>query len=473
MRHPLLLLLLIYCSCALAQGSNNETGLYFVGFRDKDATPFTTDEPRAYLSDRALLRRAKHGAPITTLDLPVDPAYQNGALATGAKLWATSRWMNGVVMEAAGPQITALRALPYVDTIYYVAPVQYDRPGPRPRIPNLDRPAPDFDPVPVDRRFYGFGWENLRRMRGDSLHRIGYRGRGVLVAVFDGGFPDVNYKEFLGYHRNEQVPASYDLVEQDSTALDGSAHGATVLSTMAAHHPLFLIGTAPDARYVLFKTENGRGEHRMEEINYAIALEIADSIGVDLVNSSLGYTTFTDEAMNYRYTDLDGRRSPASIAADHAFARGMVVVTSAGNNGGDKWKYIGIPADARGAFSIGALNDTDDERAYFSSFGPTADGRTKPDVSAPGVRIPAVSANGKGITGANGTSLSAPLVSGLLACLLQAVPDATNRELLEAVRQTASRASNPDNERGYGLPDFGAAYRWLMARRPPPDGDTN
>lgn len=464
MRHLLLLLSLSLSLSLSAQRPTTETGMYMVSFADKSGTPFTTDDPGVYLSERALLRRAAHGAEITRADLPVSPAYVDAVAETGATLWLKSKWLNGVVVAAAGPQVEALRELDFVTGVELVAPVQYERASVRPVVPELLRPAPKVDAVPVEERFYGYGWRNLEQMRGDSLHRRGFRGKGVLVAVLDGGFPNVNYKEFLGYADPATVPGNYDLVEQDSTAMDGSTHGATVLSTMAANHPFFFIGTAPEATYVLFKTENGRGEHRLEEINYAVALEIADSIGVDVANSSLGYTTFGIKSMNYRFQDLDGKTSPASRAITLAFERGMIVVTSAGNSGADKWKHIGIPADPPEAFAVGALN-RDGSRAYFSSFGPTADGRTKPDVSALGVEVAAVAANGRGLTAANGTSLASPLVAGLVACLRQAVPDATNQELLDAVRATADQAAEPDNERGHGRPDFAAAYRRLMAAR--------
>ena len=452
-------IIILSVSRASAQASD-AVGLYFVGFHDKAGTPFQVDEPTAFLSERALARRAKAGSEVTETDLPISPAYEQAVLDAGADIWLRSRWMNGVVVRGNKKLIDQVATLPFVDTVFYAAPFQYDRPARRPAPARFTQPAPRVESVPVSPIFYGFGYKDLARMNGDSLHALGFRGRGVLVAVFDGGFPSVGYKDFLGYDQPEAVPGNYDLVEQDSTALDGSTHGATVLSTMAAHHPFFFIGTAPEARYLLFKTENSRGEHRMEELNYAIALEMADSAGVDLVNSSLGYTTFTDTSMNYAYADLDGKTSPASVAIGRAFERGMVIVTSAGNNGADDWHHIGIPADAPDAFSIGALGP-DDERAYFSSFGPTADGRVKPDVSGPGVMIAAVASNGQGMTAANGTSLSAPLVTGLIACLMQAVPEATNREILDAIRATASQASEPDASLGYGKPDFAAAYRYL------------
>ena len=460
------LLAVISSLCAVAQ-TDGSRGLYFVGFADKAGTPFSVDAPEAFLSERALDRRNKVGMPITEEDLPISPDYEAAVVAEGVDIWLRSKWMNGVVVTATEEQLESIRSLDFVDTTYFAAPLQYQRTVSQPRPTDFGQPAPVVGSVPVNETFYGFGYKDLSRMNGDSLHRLGYRGKGILVAVFDGGFPSVEYKDFLGYDQPEAVPGNYDLVEQDSTALDGSTHGATVLSTMAAHHPFFFIGTAPEAKYLLFKTENSRGEHRMEEVNYAIALEMADSVGVDLVNSSLGYTTFTDHSMDYTYDDLDGRTSPASVAIGRAFARGMVIVTSAGNNGADEWKYIGIPADAPDAFSIGAL-DASDDRAYFSSFGPTPDGRIKPDVSGPGVMVAAVASNGQGMTGANGTSLSAPLVTGLMACLMQAVPEATNQQLLDAVRATANLADSPDESLGYGKPDFAAAYRYLLQelRRP-------
>ena len=463
---PLYILLaasVLFAASLGAQG-RTETGMYFVGFADKAGTLGSIDNPATFLSEKALLRRALHQAPVTEVDLPLSENYVSAVQETGVKLWLKSKWMNGVVVAAAGPQLDELRALPFVDTAYYVAPVQYDRPSTKPDIPSFDRPSPRPDTIPVSESFYGYGWRNIKGMNGDSLHAWGFRGQDVLVAVFDGGFPFVNYKYFLGYEEDAQVPANYDVVQQDSTALDGGTHGATVLSTMATFRPFLFVGTAPAARYLCFTTENSQGEHRLEEINYAVALELADSAGVDVVNSSLGYSTFGEESMNYTYEDLTGTVSPASRAATLAFRRGMIVVTSAGNSGADPWKYISVPADSPEIFAIGALN-RDGSRAYFSSIGPTPDGRIKPDVSALGVEVAAMTGSGRAVTAANGTSLASPLVTGLIACLRGAVPDATNQEILDAIRNTADQADSPGPERGYGQPDFAAAYRQLMRPR--------
>lgn len=461
-----LALFLMFPSLATAQDKADKEGMYFVGFADKVGTPYSIDAPEAFLSPRSLARRAKHNSPVTELDLPVSPEYVKGVAKTGGTIWLRSRWMNGVVVRATAKQVKAIGKLAYVDTTYYTAPAQYRRGAGVAAVPRLVGTPPSKTEVPVTETFYGRGYRNLVRMGGDSLHRQGFRGAGMLVAVLDGGFPKVGFPGFLGYPNDSYVPAGWDVVEQDGDPYDGGTHGAVVLSTMAARHPFFIVGMAPDAQYLVFKTENGRGEHRQEEINFAVALEVADSLGVDVTNSSLGYTQFDDKAMNYTYDDMNGRVSPASVAIDLAFARGMICVTSAGNSGSSKWHYISAPADAAQAFSIGALNNNDDRRASFSSFGPTADGRVKPDVSAPGVRIVAVDGGGQGFTAANGTSLSSPLVCGLVTCLWQAFPTATNQEILDAVRQTASRSDDPDEAIGYGLPDFGAAYARLKTRYP-------
>ena len=246
MRNSLLLLALILTAALSAQATTG-TGLYFIGFTDKAVDeadyPYSIDRPEEFLSPRALSRRAKHGAVVTELDLPINPAYETELRELGLPIWLRSKWMNGVVIAATPEEYAMVRELPFVDSTYYAAPLQYERSSPVPLQPRLDRPAPRVGPVPVSEKFYGFGWKNLTHLGGDSLHQQGFRGAGVLVAVFDGGFPDVGYKDFLGYDQAAAVPANYDFVEQDTTALDGSTHGATVVSTMAAHHPFFFIGT--------------------------------------------------------------------------------------------------------------------------------------------------------------------------------------------------------------------------------------
>ena len=233
---------------------------------------------------------------------------------------------------------------------------------------------------------------------------------------------------------------------------------------MAANKPGILVGSAPDANYICIKTEDTRGEYRLEECHWVAGLEYADSIGADIVNSSLGYTTFSDRKMNYDYKDLDGETAMTSIAADIAVSKGMVVVTSAGNEGNSKWKYLGTPADGKEIFSIGATNK-EGERAGFSSVGPTADGRIKPDVAAMGSWVAVASPSSYRVGIGSGTSFSSPLVTGMVACLMEAFPEKTTKEILDAVRQSGSQHDSPDNELGHGVPDFLKAYNILKNAR--------
>lgn len=439
--------------------------LYWVQFSDKVGSPYGIEQADRFLSAAALQRRARHGQAVTEQDLPLSTDYLGATAATGARIWLRSRWLNGVTIIADEATLARVQALPFVDTTYFTGPAaapEYQRSRGTQALPGALLPPPDS----AGRVYYGASYANIAKLRGDSLLGRGYRGQGITVAVLDGGFPLVNYKEFLGYESDDALPLGFDLVEQDGFAFDGSAHGSTVLSVMAARHPFILMGTAPEATYICIKTENTRGEYRQEEINWAVGLEIADSLGADVVNSSLGYTTFTDQRMNYAHANLDGRTSPASRAADLAYARGMIVVNSAGNEGGGDWRLIGIPADAAGVVAVGAI-DSDGQRAFFSSFGPSADGRVKPDLVAPGVRVPAISTTGSGLGLSSGTSLAAPLISGLIASLWQAFPERSNADILDAVRRSCDRYAQPSPDYGYGLPDFAKAYRLLAAQTAP------
>jgi subtilisin family serine protease len=232
-------------------------------------------------------------------------------------------------------------------------------------------------------------------------------------------------------------------------------HGTEVLSCIAANYQDFK-GTAYDATFVLAVTEDVRSEFRIEEYNWLLAAEFADSVGVDIIHSSLGYSVFGKEpSMNYTYEDLDGNTATITQAVNLARDRGILVVTSAGNEGNSDWKYITAPADARGILTVGAVRE-DYTRASFSSVGPTADGRIKPDVMALGSGTAVMFGNG-GISQSNGTSYAAPLVAGLAAGLWQANPDWTNIDVINAIKYTSSRALNPDAQFGYGIPDFTVA----------------
>ncbi len=433
-------------------------GFYWVTFKNKTGTPFSIKKPEAFLSEKAIARRKKIEAPITEQDLPVNPQYVTQLANTGVTVQYTSRWFNAATIIATAETLKKVEKLPFVSGVTYTgkAPVNTKK-GPEGNF-EAERKA-----TPIDSLHYGYADQQISQLNGHRLHALGYMGTGITVAVLDGGFTSADkHYVFDSLNLKKQIVPARDFVDNDWQVCESSSHGTQVLSVMAANLPGVLVGGAPKASYVLVKTEDVRTEYHVEEYNWIAGLEYADSLGADIVNSSLGYTTFSDKDMDYKYSDLNGMSS-ASQAAEFATARGMIVVNSAGNEGGGDWKYVGVPADSKGAFSIGAVTSKG-ERAGFSSFGPTADGRIKPDVSAPGARVMAASASSNQIRSTSGTSLSAPMISGMLAALWSAFPEKTNAEIMDAVRKSGNQADNPDNELGYGIPDFLKAYELLKGK---------
>jgi serine protease AprX len=444
-----------------AQEAANNLKFFWVSFADKADSPYSVERPEEFLSARAIARRAQRGIPVTAEDLPPNPAYVEALAAKGALIHHTSRWLNAATILIAEEQIVPIADLPFVDTIFYAGPA-YDR-------REQQRPPVQMDSL-LSRRVedepYGHGATQIRLLKGDTLHQLGYTGSSKLIAVLDGGFIGVEESPFFDSLRaaGRLLPGRNFVNEGHPYAL--STHGSKVLSTMASNVPGVLVGTAPGAAYVCVKTEDTRTEYRIEECNWVAGLEFADSLGADIINSSLGYTTFDDKGMNYQYDHLDGQKSVASRAADIAAAKGMMVITSAGNEGSSKWRHIGIPADAELAFSIGAT-DLRGKRASFSSVGPTPDGRIKPDVVAPGAWVATADAYSFRVAPSSGTSFASPILAGLAACLWEAFPEKTNLEIMDAIRQSGSMAASPDAEIGFGLPDFGKAFRLLKAAAAP------
>ena len=254
---------------------------------------------------------------------------------------------------------------------------------------------------------------------------------------------------------NNQILGGYDYVNRSPDFYTGLSHGTLVLSTMGGFKDNELVGTAPDASYYLFITEDGANEWPLELSLWVEAAEEADRLGVDIINTSLGYTEFDNPNYNFTYADMNGISTYISKGLDIAFSRGMVCVNSAGNSGNNPWFYISAPADAINALAIGAVNAAGDY-ATFSSQGPSFDGRVKPDVVAQGQQSVLSSTSGN-ITTASGTSFSGPITAGMVACLWQALPNATNSEIIQLIKESASIYNNPTNELGYGIPDFNLA----------------
>lgn len=450
-------LLLSNAAIAFGQGSNAVLKKYLIEFSDKNSSPYSIQNPIEFLSPRAIERRKRQNIPISSSDFPVNPDYIQGLKSFTIDIIHTSRWLNMVLVLADEAAMERIERLKFVKSVNYVG----KNSGPRLILRRSGKSRDESPPGEKTEDDYGFAEFQNTSINVNSLHDQNYRGKGILIAVLDGGFSNADIMPFFDKVRTEKRFYKHkDFVEGDDYVFETSSHGSQVLSVMASDIPNVLVGSAPDASYVCLKTEDNGGEYRSEECNWIAALEYADSLGADIINSSLGYTTFSDDSMDYCYESLDGKTSIATQAAEIAFTKGMIVVNSVGNEGNTPWKYLDVPADGENVLAVGAT-DQAGYKTKFSSFGPTPDGRIKPDVSALGKDIAVASIYGTKVKTTKGTSFSSPLVAGAIASLWQAVPNRTNAEIIEAIKLSADRAAQPNNELGYGIPDFGAALDLL------------
>ncbi|MBK8554899.1 MAG: S8 family serine peptidase [Lewinellaceae bacterium] len=453
MRQFLILwVLLILPSGALAQGNPAK---WWIQFSDKNHSPYCTCRPAEFLSARALDRRAKAGISIVENDLPVNPGYVQALRNAGAVLHGTSRWLNAASVIADSATIRTIARLPFVDTVVYVGrDIKVKNPPNRAMKQRVSLAvAPTEGP-----NYAGYAARQNNLLGVPLLHALGARGDGIWVAVLDGGFTNADtiplFDSLALQHRMFQ---GWDFVEHDAAVFESASHGTGVLSVMAANMPGYFVGTAPAATYFLVKTEDTGGEYPIEECNWISGAEWADSIGADIINASLGYTVFNDTTLGHRWHELDGRRTIGARGASIAATKGMIICNSAGNSGDEDWKKVGVPADAPGIVAVGAV-DYNKQRAVFSSFGPTADGRIKPDLMAPGDRVVTAAYSGIDLGLSSGTSLASPMLAGAIASLWSAYPDKTGKEILDAVYASADQITAPNNARGYGLPDMSRAW---------------
>ena len=433
---PLVPMLLVLVWSAAAQSDR-----YIVHFKDKSGTNFSSSKPEQFLSAKAIARRTKNNVAVTAEDFPVNPSYRQALTTAGAKVLFTSRWFNCALVEATTQTSSVLGQLSMVSAVEYVAPGATAT-GRGSRVNKHQE------------QMAGAASASQLAMLGiDLLHSDGYTGTGVTIAVMDSGFPGVSTLPAFDHLRaGGRIRDAFNFA-YNRTDVDGfDTHGENVLSIMAAKAGSTFTGSAPDANYLLYVTEYVPSEYRVEEYNWLFAAERADSAGADVINTSLGYFTFDDPSMDYTYGSMDGKTTLISRAASMASDRGIIVVCSAGNEGAGSWKYISAPADAKDVLAVGAV-DPQGAKALFSSVGPTADGRTKPDIMAQGA--PAQFINSSGISaGGSGTSFSSPIAAGLVAGLIQALPEYTSNELIAKVRQAGDRAQSPDNQYGFGIPGY-------------------
>lgn len=314
----------------------------------------------------------------------------------------------------------------------------------------------DMDEDTDSLTLWGKGYVQIHQLGGDELHNRGFRGRGMTIAIIDGGFYNADIIPML---KDVRILGTRDFVETENggNIYGSQSHGMMVLSCIAANTPYTFTGAAPDASFWLLRSEDGDTEQPVEEDNWAAAIEFADSVGADVVNTSLGYFDFDDKADNYAYWQLDGHHEICSNSASMLAAKGMVLCCSAGNEADEHWKLISTPADAEDVLTVGALTDRG-ENTLFSSIGPAADGRVKPDVMAMGQDCTLLGTDGT-LTTASGTSFASPIMCGMVACFWQAHPHMTAKEVINAVRQLGDRHAHPDNVYGYGTPDFSKSVK--------------
>ena len=421
-----------------------------VYLKDKGNYGAMLDAPQRFLSERAIGRRVKQHLLIDESDLPIFSDYKKELAITGVQIVTESKWMNTVVVESTDSAIVfRLKQLPMVDSICYVwKGFKQD----------INSQAGKKSPITVDeekvKSYYGHAVTQVKMLNGDKLHQTGFRGMGVQIAVIDAGFANV---DCIDAFHSTKILGTHNVLFPSQSVFEGDEHGTKVLSCMASNLPHVLVGTAPEASYWLIKSEDTKAEFPIEEDYWAAAVEFADSVGVDVVTSSLGYNLFDDASLNYEHRQLDGKTALISQVASKAAQKGLLVFTSAGNEGNSSWQKITFPADAFDVITVGAVMPNR-KSSSFSSCGFTADGRLKPDIVAMGSGCAVLEASGV-LRFANGTSFSTPILAGLGACLWQALPQLTAEEIKMLIFCNASIFKNPNASMGRGIPDMYKSYK--------------
>ena len=427
----------------------------WVFFTEKPNSETRLLTPSDFLTEKALLRKQKHSIPIDSGDLPIENTYINSVKAQiGITYLATSKWFNAVYVEGSQTNIETLVNLDFVDSVFFMNRSLNTSAAKKIAVTEMSQ----SNKIETINNFsYGNTQTQVNQLNLQGLHNENYTGTGITIAVMDNGFNNVNtIGAFNRARANNLLLGGYDFEDKTDNiyAYTGGSHGTNVLSTMLGYIENQFVGTAIDAQYYLFRTEVDTSETPKEEAYWIAAAERADSLGVDIINTSLGYSDFDGTKYDYSTADMDGETTFISQATTIALEKGMLPVNSAGNSGNSAWGIITAPADSPGALSIGAV-DAFGNLASFSSLGPTADGRIKPDVVAMGVAAAVISQEGV-ITTSNGTSFSGPIMAGAVACLWQSMPNKSAPEIMDLIRSSGSIASTPNTNFGYGIPNFSA-----------------
>ncbi len=434
--------------------------------KDKGYNEYTLDNPLQYLTHKSIERKRIQEVEIDETDFPISKDYFNLIESAGGKVVSHSKWFNTIVVRLVDSlKINDITSLSFVDSVQYVWKGNIGANSKRLR-PRVSQNISLFEEQPADSVF-GYSFSQFKLHNANILHTTGYRGKGIEIGVIDAGFtnfdviPAFGTVDLLGY--NDFVP--------EGDIFSSSDHGTKVLSAMSVDIPGLMVGSAPDASYYLLRSEDIVSEFPVEEDYWVRAIEYADSIGLDLINTSLGYNMFDDENLNYTHKDLNGKTSLMSRAADMAYEKGMLLVVSAGNEGNKQWQKSTPPGDAKNAITVGAVG-TDSVIASFSSHGVLADGRIKPDLVSVGRQTLTISEDGT-IGRTNGTSLSSPFLTGLIASLWSVNPELHRSKIKEIIINSADRFESPDSVYGYGIPDFQKAFIEVLKTVKISDGANN
>jgi len=454
---------------ALAQFTNAQVSRYIVKFKDKGSNSFSLTNPADYLSKKAIDRRTRYSIPMDSSDLPVTARYLDSVRLSGSvTILNTSKWLNGVSIQTNDAiALAKINSLPFVQSVSGIAlRIVTTASGNDKFEKEKEQLPPQLKETGVTADFfnYGLSFDQVHIHNGEFLHNIGLRGQNMTIGILDAGF--YNYqtlKAFDSVRINGQISGIYDFVAKDSSVNEDDAHGMHCFSTISANIPGQFVGTAPKANFYLFRTEEVSNEYPIEEFNWVCGAERVDSVGGDMISSSVGYTIFNPplSAYSHSYADMNGNTTMAAIGADLAAKKGILVVCAAGNEGNNiNWKYIGTPSDADSVMVVGAVS-TSGVVANFSSYGPSSDKQIKPDVASVGLGT-IIQFPNNSISGGNGTSFACPNMAGLTACLWQGFPEFNNMAIINALRQSASKAATPDDRVGYGIPDVKKALASLL-----------
>lgn len=439
--------------------------------KDKPDTTSYISNPILMLSQRAINRRNNLQITIDATDVPIHKSYLDAIKnSTGVTVLGKSKWLNAIHIQATKTIIDAtFTNFSFIERVEF-ANKSFNSSSQKSIKKMVSNHQNKFNNSQTEFN-YGSTSDQIKMLKGDYLHAQDLTGKGQVIAVIDAGFPNVNTLEaFKRLRDNNQILGGYDFVERSNSFYTGNNHGTNVLSTIGGYLENEFVGAAPDASFYLFRTENAAVEVPLEETLWVEAAERADSLGVDVINTSLGYSTFDNANYNYSYSDMNGKTTFISRGAEIAANKGILVVNSAGNSGNDAWKYITAPADASSVITVGAV-DKDSNIASFSSFGPSFDGRVKPEILAQGVSASVINHTTGAISSSNGTSFSSPIMAGLIACLngnegflLKSFKRGKTEKaknfndfLKEAVYKSADRYTNPTEQHGFGIPNFKVA----------------